>query len=55
VSGTAAVLDKALAGERIDEAEALTLLESRDLLKSRTAAMATRRAGPSPSATSGII
>ena len=32
VTGTAAVLDKALAGERIDDAEALTLLESRDLL-----------------------
>src|SRR3984957_12413018 len=31
-SATAVVLDKALAGERIDDAEALTLLESRDLV-----------------------
>ncbi|HWE81966.1 MAG TPA: radical SAM protein, partial [Gaiellaceae bacterium] len=29
---TAAILDKALEGERIDDAEALQLLESRDLL-----------------------
>ena len=54
-SGTGEILEKALGGERIGDAEALTLLESRDLIPIGRAAEELRARKTNPGRVTFII